>query len=508
MTIPSEETPAVSFAEFIWIWNETQGLTTPPHHRRMARWLSRRWARQDQDQDQDQDRQGVLMAFRNSGKSTLVGLFCAWVLRAHPDARILVLAADHALAKKMVRNVKRVIERHPLTQTLVPPRRDQWASDQFTVARPGELRDPSMLAKGIGANITGSRADLIVCDDVEVPNTCNTAPKRADLRARLHELDYVLVPGGMQLYVGTPHTFYSIYGRQPRPDAGEERAFLDGFARLEIPLLDSAGRSAWPERFPLVVVEAIRRRTGPNKFLSQMMLQPVNIAEGRLDPDRLRLYAAGLDYQEGNGEALLRIDGRRMVSASCCWDPAYGARTGGDGSVVAAVFADAEGGYWLHRIQWLTADIETEDDEATQQCRQVARFVRDLHLPAVRLETNGLGKFLPGLLRRELAALGLAVPVIEAPASRAKADRIIDAFDAILAAGALHAHRSVWETPFVAEMREWQPGGVGRDDGLDAVAACLLAEPVRLTRAGTAARPASWRPGGGQWTARTDFPVV
>lgn len=500
MTTASEEAPPVSFAEFVWIWNETQNQATPRHHLRMARWLARRW--------RGPRREGLLMAFRNSGKSTLVGLFCAWVLLGRPDARILVMAADHALAKKMVRNVKRIIERHPLTRALVPPRRDQWASDQFTVARPGELRDPSMLAKGIGANITGSRADLIVCDDVEVPNTCNTAPKRADLRARLHELDYVLVPGGMQLYVGTPHTFYTIYGKVPRPETGEERPFLDGFSRLEIPILTQDGRSAWPDRFPEDTVEAIRRRTGPNKFLSQMMLQPVNIAEGRLDPDALRLYEGELDYQEGNGEALVMLEGRRMVSASCCWDPAYGAKAGGDGSVVAAVFADSDGGYWLHRMRWLTADSKAPDDEATQQCRQVARFVRDLHLPAVRLETNGLGKFLPGLLRRELAALGLAVPVIETTASRAKDDRILEAFDAILAAGALRAHRSVWDTPFVAEMREWQPGGQGRDDGLDAVASCLLAEPVRLARPGATRRPASWRPGAGQWTARTDFSVV
>ena len=246
---PPIEIGTVSFAEFVWIWNDTQGLPTPRHHLRMARWLARCW--------RGPDRQGLLMAFRNSGKSTLVGLFCAWVLRERPDTRILVMAADLALARKMVRNVKRVIERHPLTHALIPARRDQWAAEQFTVARPAELRDPSMLAKGIGANITGSRADLIVCDDVEVPNTCNTPSKRADLRVRLQELDYVLVPGGMQLYVGTPHTFHSIYGSETRSETGEERPFLDGFARLELPILDDAGGPAWPERFPVAVVEAM-----------------------------------------------------------------------------------------------------------------------------------------------------------------------------------------------------------------------------------------------------------
>ncbi|MBF0128662.1 MAG: phage terminase large subunit [Alphaproteobacteria bacterium] len=488
----------IDFPVFVSLWNINQKLATPRHHARMARWLSARWRGVHRD--------GLLMAFRDSGKSTIVGLFCAWILFLDPDQRILVLAADHALAKKMVRNVKRVIERHPLTTRLKPSRRDQWASDQFTVNRNAELRDPSMLAKGLGGNVTGSRADVVICDDVEVPNTCDTAPKRADLRQRLAELDFVLVPGGLTLYIGTPHTFYSIYADQAKAEAGEERPFLDGFERLEIPVVDEAGESHWPERFPPEKVAAIRRRSGPNKFSSQMMLRPVNIADGRLDPDRLRLYDAELDYAEGNGTAVLRLGELRVVSASCWWDPAYGAPGRGDASVIACVFSDGEGGYWLHRVRYLTHDPGAPDDEATQLCRQVAGFAREFHLSAVRLETNGVGRFLPGLLRRELTRMEVPCGVIEAVSTRAKDVRIIEAFDAVLAAGALHAHRSVWSTPFISEMREWRPGaGGGRDDGLDAVSGCLLAEPVRLVRGtGSLTRP-DWRPGSAGWTARTDF---
>ncbi|MDO8608508.1 MAG: phage terminase large subunit [Phaeospirillum sp.] len=488
----------VNFPEFVMVWNQRLGLGTPRHQVGMARWLAARW--------HGRERELLLMAFRSSGKSTIVGLFCAWVLSCNPDLRIMVLAADLALAKKMVRNVKRIVERHPLTPGLKPKRRDQWAADQFTVNRPGELRDPSMVAKGIGANITGSRAEIIICDDVEVPNTCDSAPKRLDLRERLAEIDYVMTPGGTQLYVGTPHNYYTIYADQPRLEVGEARPFLDGFARLELPLLDARGRSAWPERFPAERIGAIRKRTGPNKFDSQMMLRPVNIADGRLDPDRMRLYEADLVYAEGNGVPLLMLGGKRLISASCWWDPAYGAPGKGDASVVAAVFTDEDGGYWLHRVRYIEHDpARPEVDEATQLCRQVAAFAAELYLPAVQLETNGLGRFLPGLLRRELAAAGVACAVVEANSKRAKDQRIVDAFDAVLAAGALHAHRSVWTTPFIGEMREWRPGGKCRDDGLDAVAGCLLSQPVRLSRPVVSADRPRWRPGGGSLVADSDF---
>ncbi|OHC74870.1 MAG: hypothetical protein A3G18_10410 [Rhodospirillales bacterium RIFCSPLOWO2_12_FULL_58_28] len=472
----------------------------------MTRWLAARLPANDLEL--------LLLAFRNSGKSTLVGLFSAWLIMRDPNIRILVIAADLALAEKMVRNVKRIIERHPLTGGLKPERADQWACGQFTVNRPGELRDPSMLAKGIGANITGSRADVVICDDVEVPNTCDTPPKRADLRERLNEIEYVLTPGGLKLIIGTPHTYYSIYSRERRPETGEETPFLDGFVRLELPILDERGKSRWPERFSEEKIEAIRRRTGPNKFESQMMLRPANLADGRLDPDLLRCYDAELVYHESNNEALLTLGGKRLVRASCWWDPSYGSPEKGDASVIAAVFTDEDGEYWLHRALYLEHDPDKTEQaaEATQLCRRVVSFLDDLYLPAVTLETNGIGRFLPGLLRKELAEAGRPCAVIEVASKQAKDTRIVEAFDAVLADRRLHAHRCVWDTPFIAEMREWRPGGRGRDDGLDAVSGCLLSEPVRLSR-----RPEptprevrtrrNWRPGYGSFTARTGFNI-
>ena len=150
---------------------------------------------------------------------------------------------------------------------------------------------------------------------------------------------------------------------------------------------------------------------------------------------------------------------RPLVSASAWWDPAYGAPGKGDASVVAAVFSDTEGRRYLHAIAYLQHDpAQVEEvDEATQLCRQVAAFLAAHYLPAVTLETNGVGRFLPGLLRRELAAAEVPAAVIETASRRPKAERIVEAFDALLAAGALFAHRRVWSTPFIQEMREWRP---------------------------------------------------
>lgn len=487
---------AADFKLFVVIWNQGMNQRTPDLHKRMADWLERAWIKRDT--------RLLLMAFRSAGKSTIVGLFAAWLLYRKPDLRILVLAADFALAKKMVRNVKRIIERHPLTQNLKPDAADQWASDRFTVRRMIELRDPSMMAKGITSNITGSRADIVICDDVEVPNTCDSAEKRRELRARLGEINYVLAPDGTQLYVGTPHNYHTIYADKARPELGEDYAFLDGFKRLKLPVLDENGDSAWIERYSEADIARMKRAAGPNKFASQMMLRPVNIAEGRLNPRLLQIYDHELDYTKEL--QTLFLGETKLVSASAFWDPAFGSAKG-DNSVMAVLFADGEGNFYLHHIAYIKTDERDETDEATQQCQTIAEIAKAHHLPALSVEINGIGKFLPNILRNQLAKSHAPCRVQEISQTRNKDIRILEAFDAVLAAKRLYMHKSVLQTPFMTEMQEWRPGtSKGHDDGLDAVAGALAQQPDRLPRIyGRGSH--NWTKNGGSHKADTNFKV-
>ena len=70
------------------------------------------------------------------------------------------------------------------------------------------------------------------------------------------------------------------------------------------------------------------------------------------------------------------------LSASCWWDPSYGSPTGGDASVIATVFTDDGGDYWLHRVEYLEHDPALVDDEAeaVQMCRQVTQYRQTLRL--------------------------------------------------------------------------------------------------------------------------------
>lgn len=191
------------FYEFLDEWNAQINLTTPSHHRRIMEFLV--------SVITDSPHRGLLMSFRHSGKSTVVGLFAACMLCIRPETRILILSAESGLAARMVTHIRHVLENHPRCASLVPDEKREWASFRLTVNRPVGIREPSVICQGIHGNITGMRADLIICDDVEVPNTCNTAQKREQLRERLRELDFILSPTGAMIYIGTPHTMDTIY---------------------------------------------------------------------------------------------------------------------------------------------------------------------------------------------------------------------------------------------------------------------------------------------------------
>lgn len=63
---------------------------------------------------------------------------------------------------------------------------------------------------------------------------------------------------------------------------------------MEIPLLDTNGRSAWPDRFTPSWIDELKKKSGPSKFASQMMLEPVDLTASRLDTTRLQPYEAPL----------------------------------------------------------------------------------------------------------------------------------------------------------------------------------------------------------------------
>jgi len=68
---------------------------------------------------------------------------------------------------------------------------------------------------GISGQLAGSRADVIVADDIEVPNNSMTQGMRDKLSEAVKEFDAILKPDGRIIYLGTPQNQESLYNKLP-----------------------------------------------------------------------------------------------------------------------------------------------------------------------------------------------------------------------------------------------------------------------------------------------------
>jgi hypothetical protein len=285
--------------------------------------------------------------------------------------------------------------------------------EQWWVHGATDARNASMYAKGILSNVTSARADECQNDDVEVPRNIQTAEAREKLRYRLGEQTHILVPGGRQLYIGTPHTHDSLYDEQQRMGAdcltirmfeqehrieaatatrytlpfvpemvfagiGEPAKVLHlgkdytlagrviTFRKAPAALVDFYAGSAWPQRFTPAEMQKRRRKTRTiNEWDSQYQLHSKPISDTRLDPDRLSAYDVEPVIRRANGETLMMLGNARIVAAAFRWDPASGKLTS-DVSAVALVLQDEDGRRYLHRVERLLGDlVEFAEDGKT-----------------------------------------------------------------------------------------------------------------------------------------------
>ncbi|WP_064297875.1 phage terminase large subunit [Ralstonia solanacearum] len=158
-------------------------------------------------------REDVLEAFRGIGKSYLTSGYVLWRLYRDPFAeKVLVVSASGSKAKEFVSMTKTLLMTMPLFESFIP-REDQrdtaWA---FDVNGASISQSPSVKAVGITGQITGSRATLIVADDIEVVDNSRTEEARERLLHKTNEFSAIKVTGGADvIFLGTPQTEESIY---------------------------------------------------------------------------------------------------------------------------------------------------------------------------------------------------------------------------------------------------------------------------------------------------------
>ena len=175
-------------------------------------------------------KRSCVQAFRGAGKSWITSAFACWNWLMDPQKNILVVSASKTRADDFSTFTQRLIHELPILEHL-KPREDQRSSKvSFDVGPARASHAPSCKSMGITSQLTGSRADLIIADDVESANNSQTQLMRDRLSETIKEFDSIIKPEiGRIIFLGTPQTELSIYNQL------EERGF-----KTQI----------WPARFP------------------------------------------------------------------------------------------------------------------------------------------------------------------------------------------------------------------------------------------------------------------
>jgi hypothetical protein len=161
----------------------------------------------------DNNKFRMLMAMRGLAKSLTAQIYSCWRLYNDPNEKILVMSGMDKRAKNFTHFMQKILSLCPFLQHLSPRLNiERTSSNAFDVRGATPSDSPSVYAVGVGTQITGFRATLVIFDDIETPQNSMSATLREKVEYFAKEAFNLLIAGKEQtITLCTPHSRESIY---------------------------------------------------------------------------------------------------------------------------------------------------------------------------------------------------------------------------------------------------------------------------------------------------------
>ena len=202
--IPTDQDPLSDFRKFLFVCWKHLNLPDPtPVQYDIAKHI------------QNGDRRIIVQAFRGVGKSWITSAYVVWLLYMNPQLNILVVSASKTRSDDFTTFTLRLINEMEVLQHLMPRGDQRNSKISFDVGPAAASHAPSVKSVGVTGQLAGSRADVLIADDIEVPNNSATQGMRDKLSEAVKEFDAILKPHGRIIYLGTPQNQESLYNKLP-----------------------------------------------------------------------------------------------------------------------------------------------------------------------------------------------------------------------------------------------------------------------------------------------------
>ena len=416
-----------------------------------------------------------IQAFRGVGKSWITGAFVLWTLFKNPEKKIMIISASKERADNMSIFLQKLIIETPWLKHLQPKSDDsRWSRISFDVnCSPHQA--PSVKSVGITGQLTGSRADLMILDDIEVPGNSMTELMREKLLQLCTEAESILTPkdDSRIMYLGTPQTTFTVYRklaeRSYRPFVWPARypKSLSNYEGLLAPQLQEdidmgvdVGDCTDPDRFDNEDLIDREASMGRSNFMLQFMLDtsmsdaekfPLKMADlivtsvnPKEAPDAIvwcsdpvnvikELPTVGLPGDYFYKPMQLQGEWGPYTETICVVDP-----SGRGSDETAACYLSQRNGFlYLHEMR------AYRDGYSDKTLLDILRGCKKYDVSTLVIETNFGDGIVSELFKKHLQQTKQNIFVDEVRANVRKEDRIIDSLEPVLNQHRLVVDRNV-----------------------------------------------------------------
>ena len=421
-----------------------------------------------------------IQAFRGVGKSWITGAFVLWTLFNNPEKKIMIISASKERADNMSIFLQKLIIETPWLSHLRPKSDDaRWSRISFDVAC-SPHQAPSVKSVGITGQLTGSRADLMILDDIEVPGNSMSEMMRERLLQLCTEAESILTPkkDSRIMYLGTPQTTFTIYRklaeRNYKPFVWPARypRKLSNYEGLLAPQVQEdieGGIEAWsvtdPDRFSNDDLLEREAAMGRSNFMLQFMLD-TSLSDAEKFPLKMQdliitavnpkecpdavvwcsdpsnvikdLPTVGLPGDYFYSPMVMQGEWLPYTETICSVDP-----SGRGTDETAATFLSQRNGFiYLHEIR------AYQDGYSDATLLDILRGCKKYGVTKLLIETNFGDGIVGELFKKHLQQTKQAIDIEEVRANVRKEDRIIDTLEPILNQHKLIVNRTVVEWDF------------------------------------------------------------
>ena len=407
-----------------------------------------------------------IQAFRGVGKSWITGAFVLWTLFNDNERKIMIISASKERADNMSIFLQKIIIETPWLSHLQPKSDDsRWSRISFDVnCSPHQA--PSVKSVGITGQLTGSRADLMILDDVEVPGNSMTELMREKLLQLCTEAEAILTPkdDSRIMYLGTPQTTFTIYRKLAErsyrpfvwPSRYPRKGKLSQYEGLLAPQIQEdldMGADEWsvtdPDRFSdddLIEREAAMGRSNymlqfqldtslsdAEKFPLKMADLVVTSVNPTTAPDNVVWCSdpanvikdaptVGLPGDYFYSPMQLQGEWGPYDETICSVDPSGR----GTDETAAAFLSQRNGFLYLHEMR------AYRDGYSDDTLLNILRGCRKYKVTKLVIETNFGDGIVSELFKKHIQQTGQYIDIEEIRANVRKEDRIIDALEPVL----------------------------------------------------------------------------